>query len=202
MSEHIIPTAPEAAVAALPVPSGDSEVATLREATQPLLSQARAIEIIDEASDAVAKEMLAQASKAVRRIEALRKRWTKPILDHKRAIDSDFGRMIDPVRSAERILREKVALYAMAEQRRLRDAAAGIDRADGLEVVPAAPSKVTTESGTVTMRSGWDFTIIDAAQVPAEYKTVDPTKVRSAVKAGVRNIPGVDIFETRTAVVR
>ena len=194
--------AAEAAVEALPVPMGSAEVADLKAATLPMLEQARALVIDSPETDAYAKELLAQVSKSVKRVEALRKRWTKPILDHKRSIDADFNRISEPAKSAERILREKVAQYHVEQQRRAREAAKAAAEAAGLSVVAAPAAKVATDAGTVSMRQTWDFVILDASQVPEQYKVVDPAKVRAAVKAGVRNIPGVDIFESATAVVR
>jgi septal ring factor EnvC (AmiA/AmiB activator) len=48
----------------------------------------------------------------------------------------------------------------------------------------------------------WTFNLIDAAQVPREFLVVDERKIREAVKAGARDIPGVSIFEETKISVR
>jgi hypothetical protein len=48
----------------------------------------------------------------------------------------------------------------------------------------------------------WTFNLIDAAQVPREFLVVDERKIREAVKAGARDIPGVSIFEDTKISVR
>jgi DNA repair exonuclease SbcCD ATPase subunit len=41
----------------------------------------------------------------------------------------------------------------------------------------------------------WKFEITEEAQVPVAYMTIDEKKIREAVRAGVRDIPGVRIFQ-------
>lgn len=42
-----------------------------------------------------------------------------------------------------------------------------------------------------------DFEVTDESVVPAEYRSVDEKKIRAAIKAGVREIPGVTITEKK-----
>lgn len=71
------------------------------------------------------------------------------------------------------------------------------------EVVVAAPPKVTrTESGSASLRKVWAWKEIDFAKIPDEYKAIDVVKVNTAVKAGIRNIPGIEIFEEYKTVLR
>jgi hypothetical protein len=48
----------------------------------------------------------------------------------------------------------------------------------------------------------WDFKIIDPAQIPAEFMMVNEKAIRAAVKAGVRNIPGVKIYQREELAVK
>lgn len=52
------------------------------------------------------------------------------------------------------------------------------------------------------MRTEWDFEITDESQVPREYLMVDESKIRRVVRAGIRNIPGVRVYERQTLAVR
>jgi len=61
--------------------------------------------------------------------------------------------------------------------------------------VPKQQTMVRTEAGSATQRKVWKHEITDEAQVPREYLMIDEAKVRQAVKQGIREIPGVRIFE-------
>jgi hypothetical protein len=64
------------------------------------------------------------------------------------------------------------------------------------EVAPATrPSTVSGGIGRATDAKAWFFEITDEASVPPAYKVVDDSKIRKAIGAGVRDIPGVRIFE-------
>jgi hypothetical protein len=59
----------------------------------------------------------------------------------------------------------------------------------------AMPHGVKTEDGKATWVPVWEVEVVDEAQVPREYLTVDMSKLRAAVKSGARSIPGANIFE-------
>lgn len=48
----------------------------------------------------------------------------------------------------------------------------------------------------------WDFEITDPHAVPIEYLSPDPDKIKQAIKDGVREIPGIKIFEKHINVSR
>jgi hypothetical protein len=52
-----------------------------------------------------------------------------------------------------------------------------------------------TESGGTSYKKEWFFEIQKPEDVPLEYCTVDESKIRQAVKSGIRKIKGVRIFE-------
>jgi hypothetical protein len=62
-----------------------------------------------------------------------------------------------------------------------------------------APAKtVHTAAGKVTMRSVWKAEVIDFNLLPDEYKVADEVKIGKVVRAGVRQIPGVRIYEEKS----
>jgi hypothetical protein len=69
-------------------------------------------------------------------------------------------------------------------------------------VVQEAPKVTRTESGSASQRKVWTFEVQDPAQVPREYLMVDEKKIRDAVRMGVRDIPGVRIYEDSKTVFR
>lgn len=66
-------------------------------------------------------------------------------------------------------------------------------------VKPVITQEVKKVSGT-TKR--WVFDITNVSQVPREYLMVDEVKIRKAVAAGVRLIPGVNIYQQESISIR
>jgi hypothetical protein len=211
-------------VEVLPIES-DERFQSLAGDALELLARAHEIEIVDHASDMEAKEFVVQVTRARRRWGELRTWFVGPLNNQVNAINSLFKAQAAPVEQAEQIVRKKVATYfavkqaeARKEQQRLQKLAearnarqAAKAEANGTEPPPAifplpivaTPEKTThTASGSTTIRRVWDFEIVDEMAVPREYLAVDERKIGAVVKAGIRNIPGVYIFEKEELAVR
>lgn len=66
----------------------------------------------------------------------------------------------------------------------------------------APPKTVAAGAGVVTVRQFWTFKAIDLGQVPREYLELNEARVRKAILAGVREIPGLKVFQTESLSVR
>ena len=215
---------PATAVEVLPV-ENDPQYQTLAGGALELLEHANGIVITDDQEDAAAKEFLVQVSTARKRWEELRHWFSDPLERQKKAIIARFKADAAPVEEAERIVRAKVAVYyrekqeaARREQERLRKLAEKrqervVAKAEARgEEAPApiiplptveAPAKTTrTAEGSVTMRTVWKFEVTDPQAVPREYLIVNEKAIGAVVKAGVRQIPGVRIYEVEEVAVR
>lgn len=107
----------------------------------------------------------------------------------------------------ERRKQEEQARKATEEFQKKLDAeakAAGVEAPIAVApVIPEAKPTVKTETGvTAYGRKKWKAEIEDEAAVPREYCSSDMKKINAAVKAGVRSIPGVKIFEDTKTVFR
>lgn len=108
--------------------------------------------------------------------------------------------------SAELSLREgRRANQARVEAAQAAAAAAHVAElqaksADVVPLAPAAPMRAMSGSATTTKR--WVGTVVDESRVPREYLAVDQRKINAAVKAGVRDIPGVTIEQVDGLSVR
>ena len=49
--------------------------------------------------------------------------------------------------------------------------------------------------GAVTVKKVWTFQVDDQTKIPQEYLVVDEVKVRVAIRAGVRQIPGITVYQ-------
>lgn len=43
--------------------------------------------------------------------------------------------------------------------------------------------------------SRWGYKVIDSDLVPEEYKACDPKKIHLAIAKGIREVPGLEIYE-------
>jgi hypothetical protein len=69
-----------------------------------------------------------------------------------------------------------------------------------IEEPKAGPTK--TDIGTMSTLSVWDFEILNIKEVPREYLELNHSKVKAAIKNGIRNIPGLQIFEDTQVRIR
>jgi hypothetical protein len=61
---------------------------------------------------------------------------------------------------------------------------------------------VRTEAGSSHQRKVWSFEVVDVNQVPRDYLAVNEQSIRDAVKMGIREIPGIRIFEEVKTIFR
>jgi len=72
---------------------------------------------------------------------------------------------------------------------------------DLVEVTPEAPRRVHTEMGTVGQRMIRNDRTVDFALLPDQYKIENSALLNKVVKAGIPEIPGVEIYEEPTLTV-
>lgn len=75
--------------------------------------------------------------------------------------------------------------------------------AEALDLLAAPPAPtVKTAFGSSTVRRDWDFEVTDLGLVPTEYLLINGPAVRKAIDRGVRDIPGIRVFQRETLAVR
>jgi hypothetical protein len=69
---------------------------------------------------------------------------------------------------------------------------------------PLAPVRIEGDYGAVAyLTHNWSFDVVDLSAVPRDYLTVNAEAVRAAIgKAGMRDIPGLRIFQSESLRVR
>jgi hypothetical protein len=120
-----------------------------------------------------------------------------------RAIREEAARK---AREAEEALKKEKDAAARAALKRTiaeeKEAAEAPIQVAVAPVIPEIPKAVRTESGSAHQRMTWTFEIEDGTKVPRAYLAIDEQKIRQAVKAGIRQIPGVRIFEQASTTFR
>lgn len=59
----------------------------------------------------------------------------------------------------------------------------------------AKTEKINQSSANSVVRKVWNFRIVDLSKVPVEFLQINSVAVREAIKAGVRDINGLEIFQ-------
>ncbi|MBW1713853.1 MAG: hypothetical protein JRJ59_11965 [Deltaproteobacteria bacterium] len=187
-----------------------------------MAAQAEALKVETEDQNVTAVEMAGQAKKVARAIESARKGFVGPPNEYVKAVNGLANHYKAKLAGIEACLKGKITQFQarLELERRKREEAARkaaeeaqkkIDaeaKAAGVEPVkidaPVLPKRETvtrTEAGSAHQQKVWTFEVEDPAQVPREYLAVDEKKIREAVANGIREIPGVKIYqETRTVI--
>lgn len=177
---------------------------------------ADALEVKNEASNAEATAQTGVAKKMIKELEAKRKEVTADAREFVSGVNAIFKNLTDPLTAITKGLEGKQKPYQtrlVLERRKAEelarkateDAQAKLNaeaEAAGVQpvqldapVAPKIPTTTRTETGTSYTVTTWKHEIIDAAQVPREFCEPVDRLIREAVKGGVREIPGVRIYE-------
>lgn len=151
------------------------------------------------------KEIIKDADSFVRKTNQV----CKPKRDRLDAVARRYKDALADYKYQEELKRREIVRKQEEERRKLQ---AALDaEATRLEVepvvvapvaVPRTAGPVRAESATSSTVMVWDFEVVDPAAVPRPYLAVDPAAIRAALKAGIREIEGVRIFERAEIRVR
>ncbi len=192
----------------------DSDIAEMKK-------QAKAAVVADDATKKVVVAMTGRAKTLVKAIETVRKAAVDPPNDYVKCVNSlckgyqkKFQDIADDLtgkctiydrdqedkrREAERIAQD--AARKIQEEARK----AGVPAEDVPEikvVLPKAPTVTRTEDGSSYTRVDWKYEITDVSALPREYLIPHESLINRAVKAGVRVIPGVRIYQEQSTRIR
>lgn len=178
--------------------------------------QAQALTVTDDDTLTTAAEMAGQSKGLAKAIEDARKRFVadpnayikavnglaKSVTEKLAAIENGLKRKIGDYQTRKELERRKAeegARRQAAELQKKLDAEAKAANVEPVKVeapaVPRPQTMVRTSEGTAYQHKEWKFEVESDADVPREYLMVDHARIRQAVKDGIRNIPGVRIFE-------
>lgn len=215
-----IPTAPERptakastvdAAASLPplaLPDGARAVA---ESVPKLVGQAALLKLSAGTLDE-AREMLKAFKTRKEQLESMRKFLTKPLKEHVARLEALFRPTMVILDDADKALRLRVQQFQMQAEQEVETARAQLaaaaqeafetgDDATALQLsteattLQAASIKgATAGGGGVGLASVTKFKIVDMALIPDHYWTIDEKRIAADVKAGLREIPGVEVY--------
>ena len=187
------------------------------------IAECDGLEVLGREDFIKAGSVIARLKKGERAAAEYKKTARAPMVEQLRSFDRACTAVIEAIGDATKLLNARMTKWRQAEevlnaqvrsdaneaaaalQQELaeRARAAGLAEPPQVEVyIPPPPKTVDVEGGRVTVTSRWTYHIEDEDAVPREYCEPAAGKLRTAVNAGVRSIPGVRIFQHDTAGYR
>jgi len=133
-----------------------------------------------------ALSMALQARKLERTLDESRAAIVKPHFEYQRAINKLVKDFKDKLIAIENNLHEKINGWMKEENNN------PFSKLEEIEV----------EDGKLFTRKFWTYDVEDTTKVPMEFLCVDNEAVDSAIKKGMRNIPGLTIYEKEETNLR
>jgi hypothetical protein len=190
---------PPAAIEVVVGPQPPAELATVQADAEGLLEELKAFVVESNDDLHLAAEVLSDVKGKSKRLDEMEKSATRPLNESLKTIRAWFRPAKEGLLMIEQAIKSAIGRFELsqAEKRQaalaqLGGAASSSEAATALATLNEA--QVSTVQGLST-RMVWDFVVTDANLVPREYLSVDESKLRHAVRAGARSIPGVSVFE-------
>ena len=211
---------------------GNEQIPGIQARSRTLAANAANIVVKDDAGAQGATDFIVQVKKAIKTAESVRKSFTTPLREAKSNIDRFFKGLTKPYEEAEATVKDKLKAYHIEQERirreeeaRLakeqaeRDAARAkleIEAIEKGELLPlpeepeeetvAPPETMRTvrgmEGGTASIKDHWTFEITEREMIPACYWVVDEKAIQKAINLGLRDIPGLRIYNDLQVAVR
>lgn len=205
-------------------PEQNEEVRELVNEATTIERAAVALIIKDDDSMKEASNMLGIIASAKKNLEKHRKFFVQPLNDQVKRINLWFKGRMEPLEKADGTIRSKVLVFRQEQERRRREEEERLRKLAQKEqkrlekqaikkgepapppipvpIIPEQSKSVHGDFGTVSAKKVWDFEVLDEMKIPREFLMVNEKAVRAAVKAGVRNIPGVRVFQREELAVK
>lgn len=181
-----------------------------------LEAAAKKFVVKDEKSAVEITELGARSAKLFKALEEDRKKRTEPERDYVRSTDALYKPLKEIIKAIKEICgqkhrqyrdkvrldekkRQKAAEEAQKKLQAQMDAEAKKAGVESVEVAPVvvekAPEVTRSESGSAHTYKEWTWEEEDFSKVSDEFKVLNTTLINKQVRAGVRQIEGIKIFQ-------
>lgn len=165
-----------------------------------MTQQADLIQVTTTEQEEQAYDALKQIKMAIKTIEDRRKEITKPLNASLKATNAMFKTLSAPFVLADKTIRDKVMDFRELQEEKAqkelerRQKIQAAHEAKGHETHEITQPKAEVAKATVTTKR-WTYEVADVEKIPREYLVVDSAAVNRAIRNGVREIAGIDIFQ-------
>jgi len=171
------------------------------------------MELVSAEDVQMATDLVKEVKRWHDEIDAEREALTKPLYNVQKWINGLFRPVLNSLVLKETRLKGMIGAFHRKEQERQRQllAAAALEAQKAktqqeykavINHAVATVAQAAPVPNGITVGETWTFEVLDEAAVPVEFKSVDRTKVTAAIKAGIREVPGLRIFSNAKVTVR
>ena len=193
------------------------ELAVIQESGAALIAMANHHGVENQTEADEANEILKKITHGLKLMEEKRKSFTAPLNQSLKEINETFKQMALPVNAAKTALSDRLMSWRRQEQarideerakavreeerrRKIQEAHAAKGHVVKEDITPVAKPIPFSVNDTTKTRLTWTYEIEDDTKIPRDYLTVNGPAITQAVRAGVRSVPGIRIFQKEIAV--
>jgi hypothetical protein len=188
--------------------NNEVELQNIESQISPVIEKAESYVVNTIADVDNASSFLKEIKDMEKTVENKRLTFTKPLNESLKNINDTFKNMREPLEKARGLLTGKILTWKRAEAervaaeqaayRKIQEAEAELRRLqDKPEIIeePITVAPVVNKIGNMQTVKRWTFDVEDFSKVPDEYKIIENISVRNAIRNGIRDIPGLNIFQ-------
>jgi len=194
-----------------------TDLQAIQTESQTFIELANAQTVLNQEEADTANATLQTIAKGLKQIEEKRKSFTAPLNQSLNEINKTFKDVVAPINEAKQGLTSRLMEWRRQEQvridaerekavkeedrrRKIQEAHAAKGHNIKEEITPVAKPVPFSVKDNTKIRLTWTYDIEDETKVPREYLEVNRPSITAAVRSGVRDIPGVKIYQKETPV--
>lgn len=131
---------------------------------------------------------LKELAVSIKNADKKRKELVGPLNLTVKKLNTAFKVLVQPLEQAKSELSAKVMAWRKIAQAKDR--------------IKEKMGKVIVRHDTTSTRKNWKWKVKNQNEIPSEWFILDEKKINAAVKAGERNIPGLEIYEDEIMVIK
>ena len=152
--------------------------------------------------------MYAQAKDWEKQIEFARKAANAPDQDRINLRNDKAKELLTPLKQIQAIAKDKCAKYQemledlkRQEEEKIKQAVAVLEL-DDMPYIPPAEKSHRGDGAIAYTRQVYRTKIVDLSKVPLKYLKIDQDAVDQAVDLGIREIPGIEIYQEKVTTLK
>jgi hypothetical protein len=173
-----------------------------------IIEHATKITVVSNWSAEEAISFGGEAKQLAKSIDNARKAITDPARKFVNKMNDVAKVFTEKLEQVESIIKAKVAAWKRAQAEKIakeEESAKALSESLGIEVaayIVDAPKNIRGDGAMSYEQTVWRYEIEDESLIPREYLSVDETKIKGVVKAGIRSIPGLKIFSEQKMIIK
>ena len=181
------------------------ELQEIENQVSPVIARAReyVVENVEDVENA--STFLKEIRDIEKTIEDKRTTLTKPLNQSLKNINDMFKRASQPLAEARNLVGNKILSWKIKEsdrrakeEERRRKIQEAHEKKGHQVSAPAYVAPVENKIGNVQTVKRWTFEVVDFSKVPEKFKMADELGIKEAIRDGIREIPGVKIYQTES----